>query len=541
MRATRMQTHATATIVAVVVLTTAAFAGGKKGPNAGPIVSGFNIDLVDIVEGGLVSCATSSDPYVYAAYGRVLVVLDVSNPGNPVRLGVALLPDYCEDMEVLGDFLYCHCGQTLEIVDVAIPSAPTIVGSLPAQGDRLDTDGSRLYVESGNGWLQVYDLSNPASPALLGTSNFAIGAEFEAHDGYVYSVHNSGGFRIIDATDPANPVVVGNLATGSAAENLDVAWPYAYVVNNASTGRGLYIINVSNPAAPSQVGFYPSNPFPDSYEDVAVNGNRAYVAGGYLTLGATLDVFDVSNPAAPVKMPSVAVCAGSFDYSISLAGRLAVIESEPSICVMDCSNPSLPVPLARYEALPYVTSLAMTPTHFVLPFGLGGLALVNRDDTQERSFFSGDGDQIHITGVTVKDDHAYLGTCSFIIGIGDVTVFDISDPASPTPAGNVGVTGCPTGLTFGSNHGYLRDSSRLISVDISDPTAPFVAGQITTPNIRELAVAEPFLYAVTSNNGLIVFDVSNPAAPAPVGAGISGRCWAESRFKSRFRTTLHTS
>jgi len=68
-----------------------------------------------------------------------------------------------------------------------------------------------------------------------------------------------------------------------------VAGNYAYVAD----GYGLRIINVSNPASPTEIGYYDT---PGSAYDVAVSGNYAYVAdgaGGLFTLWFSPPVSDV--------------------------------------------------------------------------------------------------------------------------------------------------------------------------------------------------------------------------------------------------------
>jgi hypothetical protein len=179
------------------------------------------------------------------------------------------------------------------------------------------------------------------------------------------------------------------------------------------------------------------------------------------------------------------------------------------------------VALTHYEALPSPSSLDLTATHMVLSIGPGNLALVNRADTQDRSFFLENRDVFNSGDVAVKGDYAYLVSCSFVIGIGDLYAYDISDPDNPTIAGGDGWLGCLHGNLLGSNHSYLWDTNRLLSVDISDPAAPAIAGQITSPGIYEIAVAEPYLYAVTADAGLRIFNATNPAVPFEVGTGVS--------------------
>ncbi len=71
-----------------------------------------------------------------------------------------------------------------------------------------------------------------------------------------------------------------------------VAGNYAYVVDATA---GLYIIDVSLPSAPAEVGFCI---LPDDAFDVAVAGNYAYVADG----NRGLRIIDVSLPSAPIEV-----------------------------------------------------------------------------------------------------------------------------------------------------------------------------------------------------------------------------------------------
>ena len=514
-----MHTLRIVVVSTILVLATSALAGDIHRPAASPIISGTNLDLIDVIESGLNYCATASDPYVYAAFGRMLAVLDVSTPGSATRVGAAVLPSSCDDMELFGDYLYCYCYQTVVIVDVSLTTAPTVVGSFAALGDRLDVDAGRLYVEH-NGTLRVYGLANPVAPSLLGTSVAVLGQEFEAQNGYVVSsYHGTGGsLKVFDATNPANPFLAGSLPITNGTDDIDLVWPYAYAVNASPVaGRGLHVVNISNPALPSEVGYYASGPAPDDlFTEVAVNGTRAYVAGGT----SPLTIFNVSNPALPVRLAPVGTCQDAIDRSIVFAGGLAVVRSDRMVCALDCSNPSSPVPLASYEALPPPGGLALTPTHVVISAPQGTLALVNRNDTQERWFYLGNMDTFTSYGAAVKGNYAYMLNSSFVFGTTLFTAFDISNPIFPSPVGSVGVGGLPNEFVLGFNRAYTWSFSQLVAINISDPTNPSIAGQASTPILPKFAAAEPYVYGVTPSNGFVVFNVSNPT-PVQVGAGLS--------------------
>ena len=91
---------------------------------------------------------------------------------------------------------------------------------------------------------------------------------------YAYVTNRYYGLRVIDVSNPAAPVEVGFVYTRDAASGVAVAGSYAYV---ADRGAGLLVIDVSDPAAPSWVGIVDT---PGDAYGVAVAGSYAYVADG---------------------------------------------------------------------------------------------------------------------------------------------------------------------------------------------------------------------------------------------------------------------
>jgi hypothetical protein len=81
------------------------------------------------------------------------------------------------------------------------------------------------------------------------------------------------GLRIINVADPAHPTEAGFYDTPGWAWGVAVSGSYAYVAD----GDGLRIINVADPAHPTEVGFYDT---PGWAWGVAVSGSYAYVADG---------------------------------------------------------------------------------------------------------------------------------------------------------------------------------------------------------------------------------------------------------------------
>ncbi len=110
---------------------------------------------------------------------------------------------------------------------------------------------------------------------------------------YAYVADNSRGLRIINIANPAAPTEAGSYDTWGYALGVAVSGNYAYV---AIAFSGLRIINIENPAAPTLAGFYYDTP--GVARGVAVSGNYAYVADGESGLG----IYDISF-FAPCPVP----------------------------------------------------------------------------------------------------------------------------------------------------------------------------------------------------------------------------------------------
>ena len=70
---------------------------------------------------------------------------------------------------------------------------------------------------------------------------------------YIAYGYYEGGLRVVDVHNPLAPTEVGFYATGGKAYDVAVAGGYAYV---ASGDDGLRIVNVGSPAPPQEVGSF---------------------------------------------------------------------------------------------------------------------------------------------------------------------------------------------------------------------------------------------------------------------------------------------
>jgi hypothetical protein len=139
-----------------------------------------------------------------------------------------------------------------------------------------------------------------------------------------------------------------------------------------AAGRwGLRIINIANPASPTEVGFYDS---PGIAKGVALNGNWLYLADG--TTGG-LKIIDVTNPANPVVH-------GTFDspgeaLKCQVIGTtLYLADGSAGLRVLNVANPDNPTEVGYLDPPGTVNgTFAPRPTLVYLAAGDNGLIIAS--------------------------------------------------------------------------------------------------------------------------------------------------------------------
>ncbi len=421
------------------------------------------------------------------------------------------------------------------------------VGSLDTPGHPVGvavTDDHAYVADAGDeddpSNLFVLDIST-AMPEIVGSVQTTGAAQDVAFDGifaYVVSSSNApsyhSGLEVVDVSNAASPVIVGSVNTPDNSEiewarSVVLAGTYAYVAISTTYAGRLDIIDISNPALPAIIG---SVGLPLRAVDVAVAGTHAYVATGYCNewecIGA-LEVVDVSNPALPAIVTSVAM----YDvYGVVVAGTHAYVTGyHPSayglrLFVFDISNPIFPA-IVGSVIINSIGGLAVAGNLAYIAGG-SGLEVIDITNPASPAIISGTGLPDSGYGVTVAGNYAYL-TGS------DLGVVDISNPTSPAIIGGVdmelaGRVVVAGNLAYVAGFPGFHGVTSLQVVDVSNPASPVILGSVSLPSscwAPSVAVSGNYAYVPTGccddglcTGALQVVDVSNPAAPIIVGSAL---------------------
>lgn len=300
------------------------------------------------------------------------------------------------------------------------------------------------------GWQPIGTATETAAIKLMGLIE-GPAQSVTVRGNYAYLAAGEAGLRIIDVSDPAAPSQVGRQDTPGEAINVDVAGSYAYL---ATKEAGLRVIDISDVTAPAEVGRYDT---PGWAFAVHVTGNYAYVADGRrLENGdwvgeSRLRVFDVSTPSLPTEVGTLQTSGVALDVHVR-DDHAYLADYNAGLRVIDISDPTMPT-----EA--------------------------STQDTEGRAV------SVHVT-----ERHAHVGTARlphyFPFGVpkGYLQIFDIRDPVNPTKFSDYAVAGGVSDIHVSGNYAHIiqqgyryietgaGEPAGLQMVDITDPTAPNSVG-----------------------------------------------------------------
>jgi hypothetical protein len=247
--------------------------------------------------------------------------------------------------------------------NMAVVSATSITGFIAYGQSGIRVQGNYVYLESSTGTastnlLQIYDVSNPSAPALVGSVQlplYSLGVWVSGKYAYAISyVDNSsisnssaGILSIVDVSNPASPTMVGSTSTGTAGvhgADIKVVGNYAYVSGQSIAQSYVLVFDVSNPASPHLLSSLPAGHSPQGLD---VEGNFWYqtIYDNDITYGVpALDIYNISNPSTFYQVGTAILSGTCHPQDATVEGTTAYVAcyTNSSVAVVDVSNPASP-------------------------------------------------------------------------------------------------------------------------------------------------------------------------------------------------------
>ncbi|MCK4416717.1 MAG: hypothetical protein KAV99_00935 [Candidatus Latescibacteria bacterium] len=243
--------------------------------------------------------------------------------------------------------------KTLYIFDVSNPASPALLATEGLPGEARDIQVSRkktkLYIYlaiTRSGLLTIYEF-NPESVSLTNILNYSqidTPGDLSVRDSYIYVLDWGSGLRIIDISDISNPQEIGYYRDEQIGPFF-ISGSYAFI-GSGFVIASLKIIDISDPRNPSEVGCYEIGQM-DGIHDVCVSDSYAFVLWDGPMLGdCCLSIIDVSDILRPVQVSELWF---AYLYTLSTFDNYILIFGDHDLQVVDISDIAKPHKVRRYS------------------------------------------------------------------------------------------------------------------------------------------------------------------------------------------------
>ncbi|MDP8239384.1 MAG: hypothetical protein P9X24_09865 [Candidatus Hatepunaea meridiana] len=375
-------------------------------------------------------------------------ILDISNPAIPVEIGKYNEPNLRLRYEVYDNNLYVAVNQGLNIVDVTDPANPRLIGSNDSLGYvyGIAFNGGYAYLTSGDASFRVLDVSNRTVLREIGRCELPfVSASVVIRDNYAYIAGGDSGVFVVDITDKMNPYIVSSCKIYCYQEYLGSAWSlevrgdYIYIIDGMQTviQDGLYILDISNPIEPVQVGFHNTEgrayglAVKDDYVYVADSKAGQYFPDEYVGLR----IIEVLDPADPVE---IVFLSTKDAFAVKVQGNYAYLaDGANGLLVIDISDPSNPVEAGSFKTPSFTLDAAVKGNNAYIAAGFSGLRIVDVSNQTSPLEVGYSETEFYASQIEIYDNFGYVINRGYwpdyfeMTGQAGISMVDISEPENP--------------------------------------------------------------------------------------------------------------
>jgi hypothetical protein len=195
-----------------------------------------------------------------------LWILDLSDLASPQEIGHYPVHDFAIEAIARDSIAFLTTLKELKILNIAAPSAPQFISEIALPGEPyagMEVSGGYLYIPSVAGLL-IVDISDLSMPQIIYTSALKNITDVAIYDTLAFITRGNfpdttgNGLHILNISNPASPeeISVFNL-WGAKMVAVDSSYSYAYVATTAYFGspgyNGFAILDVRDPANPTEL------------------------------------------------------------------------------------------------------------------------------------------------------------------------------------------------------------------------------------------------------------------------------------------------
>ncbi|MHA1200353.1 MAG: LVIVD repeat-containing protein, partial [Candidatus Heimdallarchaeaceae archaeon] len=188
------------------------------------------------------------------------------------------------------------------ILDVTNPEDPIFLNFLLKDKIIRDLciDGNYLYVSIYNANLQIYEIQDILNPVIVFNEYFDVLFSLDymtVQDEILYASDSGKGLVIFNVTNHTNPQFISRYHTGyynSYYYDVVVLDDFAYLSHRNS----LRIVNITHIEDPTLVGIFSSTEYYDYFRKSHIENNKAYICAE----SGAFHILDITNKSNPIQI-----------------------------------------------------------------------------------------------------------------------------------------------------------------------------------------------------------------------------------------------
>ncbi|MFZ1754567.1 MAG: hypothetical protein WBO46_15410 [Caldilineaceae bacterium] len=529
--------------LALSVLLLWCLAHAEAAPQAEASAPVHNLELIGQA-GGAFKAIAVQEPYVYAAIGPRLAVLDVTDASQPTRTGQTdVLSFDIYQLAVQDSTVYATSHTGLHLFDVTDPARPVLTASLSLPGvvAFVAITGTHAFVATDS-QLHIVDISQPSTPQVV--YSYPAAVQDVAFDGNLLLLALGDSLRILDISNPAAPVLVTDYSV--AVDEVEAQGQQVYVVDNPCvTGpfgsicyAVLRILDLSN--LPTVQERFASNPdYPGNFSrpiyEMQLLQGRLYgyeVVCGRAPNPCTVNFisYDISNPDNPTLAAAELYSARRRDtyyqqFQFTVTPQRVYATFDEVLRVLTATGAEV----GRYHTWPADGLAVAEGTAFVAgrAAGLVAMDLSTPDAPTVRGVyttaFPDGGDQPgQVVEISLYGPYLYQRVWPMGWGSRVHQIVDTSQPGRMQQVSSAQWDFFPAWIHRGYGYSYdlVSNYRYLRSIDLGDPLQPMTTTSTVTTrrNATGLLFADRYAYVPAQDEGLHIIDIANPQQMSSVWA-----------------------
>jgi hypothetical protein len=355
------------------------------------------------------------------------------------------------------------------------------------------------WISKKTEWQKNALAQQDSNLTLIGLWPWGPCAAVAARDHYAF-ISNGGLFQVFDISNPTSPQIIGELRFGGLLiYEMGLSGNFAYIVDG-----DMKFIDISQPTKPQLVAHVPVPS--DFVHRITVSGNYAYLG----TFGGQLIIVDISTPTSPL-IKSTTILNDEFVVLMATYDHYLCIKTESPldpIYIYDVADPTNPQ-LVGYLGV-RTTAFTIADHYLYLCRGDSTFQIWDLTTPTQPQFVSRIKTPFAAQAVVVKDSLAYVTAGNTLLAI--VNVSDVSQLSLCGTA--VGDPGTSRSLAVVSPLVVASTGIGFWTIDVRHPEQPLPLRHFATGDVAlNVKISDRLAFLASWKAGLFIVNISNPENP----------------------------